>query len=77
MALDENRFRAVVIEALQIKPEKYQTNLRIGDIEEWDSVAHLDLISAIEIAFNLHLSSDEIVELTGLEEIRARLQRTR
>jgi acyl carrier protein len=75
MAFDEARFRQVVTEALQIGAHQYQPSLSLGDIEEWDSVAHLELISAIETAFGLRFSADEMLELTGLEQLRSRLTR--
>jgi acyl carrier protein len=75
MAYDEEQFRRVVIEALQIPASSYKPDLRLGDIEEWDSVAHLDLVASIEQAFNIRLSADELVELTGLDELRMRIKR--
>jgi len=75
MAFDEARFRQVVTEALQIAASRYQPSLSLGDIEEWDSVAHLELISAIETVFGVRFSADEMLELTGLEQLRSRLTR--
>ena len=73
MAFDENTFRRVVIETLRIAPEKYQPNLRLGDVPEWDSIAHMDLVAALEEAFGVRVAADEIVELAGLEDLRARM----
>ena len=73
MAFDENKFRAVVIETLRISPQKYQPNLRLGDVPEWDSIAHMDLVAALEDAFGVRVAADEIVELAGLEDLRARM----
>jgi acyl carrier protein len=74
MAYDEGAFRRIVIESLQIPEQRYQPDLRLGDIEEWDSIAHLDLVSAIEQGFDLRLTTDEIVALTGLEDLRVRIK---
>lgn len=73
MIFDEYRFRQVVVEALRITDERYRPNLQLGDLDEWDSVAHLDLISSIELAFAVQFRTEEIVELTSLDRIRARL----
>lgn len=72
MRFDEDKFRDTVIKALRITPQQYAPNLSLGDIEEWDSVAHLDLVFALEQAFGRTLAPDEIVNLTGLEDLRAR-----
>lgn len=76
MSLDERRLHAVVTETLRITDEKYRPDLRLGDIDEWDSVAHLDLLSSIEQAFGVRFRSEEIVELTSLDEIRTRITAT-
>ena len=73
MPLDERRLRAVVTQTLRIPDGKYRPDLSLGDIDEWDSVAHLDLLSSIEQAFGLRFRTEEIVELTSLDEIRARI----
>lgn len=74
MPYDEGTFRRIVIESLHIPAQSYTPDLRLGDIEQWDSIAHLDLVCAIEEAFDLRLTGDEIVDLTGLEDLRARIQ---
>lgn len=73
MAFDEQRLRTAVVQTLRIPEQRYRPNLQLGDLDEWDSVAHLELIAAIEQAFGVQLSADEIVELTSLDRIRARL----
>jgi len=77
MAFDENKFRAVVIETLRISPQKYQPNLRLGDVPEWDSIAHMDLVAALEEAFGVRVAADEIVELASLDDLRARISQLR
>lgn len=74
MAYDEEKFRRIVIESLHIPAQRYKPDLRLGDLEQWDSIAHLDLVSAIEEGFNLRLTADEIVALTGLEDLRDRIK---
>jgi len=73
MAFDETRFRDVVVRGLRIRAEQYRADLKIGDIDEWDSVAHLDLLSEVEAEFGLRFSLDEMSELTSLDAIRRRL----
>lgn len=42
-------------------------------IPEWDSVAHINLILALEAEFGVEFDPGEIAELTTVAEIRARL----
>ncbi len=73
MTFDEMRFKQVVMKSLKIDDGKYRPDLRLGDLSEWDSVAHLDLIMAIEGAFAIRFRSDELTELTSLDQLRSRL----
>ncbi|MEA3642769.1 MAG: acyl carrier protein [Lamprobacter sp.] len=47
--------------------------LRLGDIPTWDSLSHMELILAIESAYDLRLTGDEIADLTSVAAIRALL----
>ncbi|HJS89963.1 MAG TPA: acyl carrier protein [Steroidobacteraceae bacterium] len=73
MAFDEQRFQAVVMQSLQITEKQFRRDLRLGDIDEWDSVAHLDLVASIEQAFAVRFRAEDIVEITSLEELRTRI----
>ena len=70
MVFDERLFQAVVLKSLQISERKFRRDLTLGEIEEWDSVAHLVLVSEIEEAFGVRFKAEEIVEFTSLERLR-------
>ena len=65
----EARLSTVVIRALRIDPSLYREDLTIGDVAEWDSIAHLTLIATIEEVFNVRFSPDQMTELTNIEAI--------
>jgi len=69
------KFRECIIRALKLSSEEYRPDLRIGDIEQWDSVAHLDLMSEIEQEFGVRFDLDEITTLTSLPELLSRLEK--
>jgi len=62
-----DRLEAVFREALELPAEhavkglKYQT-------ETWDSVAHLKLVSAIEIEFGVMFETDDILGMSSFEK---------
>jgi acyl carrier protein len=74
MAVDHVKFRECIIKALQLRSGEYRHDLRIGDIEQWDSVAHLELMSEIEREFGVRFDLDEITTLTSLPELLSRLE---
>ena len=75
MAVDSVKFRECVIKALRLRGDEYRPDLKIGDVDEWDSVAHLDLMSEIEREFGVRFDLDEMTTLTSLPELRARLEK--
>jgi acyl carrier protein len=75
MVVDKVRFRDCIIKALKLRSGEYRPDLRIGDIEQWDSVAHLDLMSEIEQEFGVRFDLDEITTLTSLPELLSRLEK--
>ncbi len=46
------------------------SNLALGSIPEWDSVAHFNLLILIEETYDVRFSVDEMTELKSLTEIR-------
>ena len=75
MVVDKVKFRDCIIKALKLRSEEYRPDLKIGDIEQWDSVAHLELMSGVEQEFGVRFDLDEITTLTSLPELLSRLEK--
>jgi acyl carrier protein len=75
MAVDSAKFRECIIKALKLRSGEYRPDLKIGDVDQWDSVAHLDLMSEIEREFGVRFDLDEITILTSLPELLSRLEK--
>ena len=43
-------------------------DLSVGSIPEWDSLAHVALIAAVEKEFNLQFEIDQVFELEEVED---------
>ena len=69
MIVDYGKFRDCVMKALKLRSEEFRPDLRIGDVDQWDSVAHLDLMSEIEQEFQVRFDLDEMTTLTSLPEL--------
>lgn len=48
--------------------------LAFRETREWDSVHHISLMLALEEAFGITFDDDDIVEMTSVGAIRARLR---
>jgi acyl carrier protein len=66
---------ATVAEVLQVSPGLVQESTSMENTPEWDSLRHFTLILAVEEAFDVHFSSDDIPSLTGVAALRAELLR--
>ncbi|HEX3945985.1 MAG TPA: acyl carrier protein [Rhizomicrobium sp.] len=75
MAVDKVKFRNCIVRGLKLRGDEYRADLKIGDIEQWDSVAHLDLMAEIELEFGVRFDLDEITTLTSLPELLSRLEK--
>jgi len=41
-----------------------------GETEEWDSVAHMQLVAALENEFDLLIETDDVIAMSDYREIR-------
>jgi citrate synthase len=69
--MDENRVEQVISEALKIDRHLVTDDLSYGDVPEWDSLNHVDLMLRLEQHFGVEIGEDEMLELTSVRAIRA------
>ena len=50
-------------------PEEIK-DLKMGDLEEWDSLGNFNLILAIESEFQIQFDMDELEKLTSISELQ-------
>lgn len=50
-----------------IAPEQ-TVDLKYQDIKEWDSVGHMQLIAALEDAFDIMMDTDDIIDLSSFDK---------
>jgi len=48
--MNQKKFLLLISKSLGIKPDKVTLNLKLNDIEEWDSIGHLTILSALDKA---------------------------
>lgn len=53
-------------ETLEIDPAKVTDDLEYNSIREWDSVAHMQLVAALEEAFDIMLDTDDIIDMSSV-----------
>jgi acyl carrier protein len=66
--------RGLVAGALQVPAEAVTTELSFGDLPEWDSMGHMEVMMQLEERFGVEVSADTIAALTSLPAICAYLK---
>jgi acyl carrier protein len=69
----DGRIRAVLAEALQIPPDQVTPDLAFGDLPQWDSMGHMEVMMRLEEHFGIEINADTIAGLTSLPAIREHL----
>jgi acyl carrier protein len=72
---DSTRLSELVADILRLPPDSVTDALTIAETENWDSLAHIELIAALESEFSVELSADDIVEMITYAKIRSVLGR--
>ena len=69
MAITEQEIKSLIAKTLDVKIDIIDNELAIGDIPEWDSLAHLRIIMAIEKELGIRLEIEETIEIEDVEDI--------
>jgi acyl carrier protein len=64
------KLRSVFRESLGLEVSASVDTLNYRAISEWDSVAHMVLISGIEGAFDVMLSTEDVIALSSFAEAK-------
>jgi acyl carrier protein len=65
----------ILSENFKISIDETSNNYGMKDINNWDSLSHMNLIVAIEEEFKIELTGDEIAEMTTFDNIREIIQK--
>ena len=68
------RVRAAVAEALQIPGDLATPELAFGDLPQWDSLGHMEVMMHLEERFGVEITADTIAALISIPAICAYLQ---
>ncbi len=69
-----SQVQAVLSTALQVPAELVTPGLAFGDLPQWDSMGHMEVMMALENRFGIEISADTIAALTSMPAICAYLQ---
>lgn len=66
----EERLRQVFVDSLKISETEVIDSLRYNEIPQWDSLAHMVLIAAIEVEFDIMIDVDDVIAMSSFLEAK-------
>jgi acyl carrier protein len=70
----EDTLRTIFSETLSIPEEQVVDSLAYNSIPEWDSVAHMALVAAIDDAFGIMVETEDVIEFSSYGKVKEILQ---
>jgi len=64
------KLKATFAESLGLPLDAVTDDLRYNSIHQWDSVAHMALISDIEQAFDILIETDDVIDMSSFAKAR-------
>ncbi|TAK18637.1 MAG: acyl carrier protein [Acidobacteria bacterium] len=68
------RLRTLVAEILGVDPSIVTAETGPGTIPQWDSMAHMQLVAAIEESYGVQFTIEEIPTIMSIAELAALLE---
>ncbi|MEF8728407.1 MAG: acyl carrier protein [Accumulibacter sp.] len=66
----EEKLRDVFAESLGIAASSVDDGLAYAKIPQWDSVAHMSLIAAIEMAFDIMIETEDVIDMSSFAKAK-------
>ncbi|MCB9188192.1 MAG: acyl carrier protein [Flavobacteriales bacterium] len=66
----EEKINQVLVSTLKVTTEQAGQDLTMDDVNNWDSLTHMNLIVAIEDEFGIEMSGDDIAEMISFDAIK-------
>jgi len=65
---NSEKYKKIFINSLSIDENKFNEDIKYNEIDEWDSIGHMTLVSAIEEEFKITLETDDIVDFGSFQK---------
>lgn len=70
---NDHKFRSIISTILGIPEDRVTDDLAPDTVDTWDSLNHINLISALEQEFGLTLVTDNLAETQSIHKLKALL----
>lgn len=68
------RVQTLIAEAIQVPSDMITADLAFGDLPQWDSLGHMEVMMRLEEQFGVEVTPDTIANLISIPEICSYLE---
>lgn len=65
---NREKYKETFIKSLSITEDKFNEKIKYNEIEEWDSIGHMTLISGLEESFKITFETDDIIDFSSFKK---------
>lgn len=62
------KYKMAFVKGLELEIDFVKSGLAYSEIENWDSVAHMNLVAEIEEAFDIMLDTEDIIDFSSYDK---------
>lgn len=73
--MNEQKLREIFAESLGISEDQVTDELQYNSIEEWDSIAHMALVAAIDDGFDIMMDTEDVIDLSSFAKAKEILKK--
>ena len=71
----DEKILEVIAKVLEVEPDSIELDSGIGDMPEWTSMNHLNIIANLESTFSIKFSQSDIMDLEDISDLIALTKR--
>jgi acyl carrier protein len=72
---NEERLKKIFSESLGVALNIVKDELQYNSIPEWDSIAHMALVAALESEFDIMMDTDDIIDMSSVRKAKEILEK--
>ena len=71
----DEKILEIIAKVLEVEPDSIELDAGIGDMPEWTSMNHLNIIANLEKEFSIKFSQSDIMDLEDISDLIALTKR--
>ncbi|MBN9168098.1 MAG: hypothetical protein BGO98_39315 [Myxococcales bacterium 68-20] len=64
-----DKVKAAFVSAFSVDPDKFTVEMMPEDIQGWDSLGHLTLVTALQEQFGVEFEVNEVMDMDSVQKI--------